>query len=159
MPFFTRKLWRDKNLYLRRLRPTARQTELYKFPRSGITRTTRIAPTLRYRGDKAMEFWEGMARDDALRREDPRKRLLIWLQENKEKPSMTVRAFSVAWRAYVQNEDIQLLRPTRGSTPLKILDVPLEKITKPQTVDQGKLDAWRQRQRQQQRKTRAAEAA
>jgi hypothetical protein len=99
--------------------------------------------TLRYNVEKAITFWEGISQDDGLRREDPRKRFLIWLQENKEKISTTARAFSVAWRAYVEGREIKLLRPTEPTTPLRISGVPLEEVMKKVPIDPKRLETWR----------------
>jgi len=65
---------------------------------------------LRYLPEKASEFWREIARDDRLSRDDPRKRFLVWLRVKKEKPANTARAFSVAWRTYLDGNDLKLIR-------------------------------------------------
>jgi hypothetical protein len=80
--------------------------------------------TIRYRSGDAEKFWPEMADDDGLSRSDPRKRFLMWLRENKEKPANTARAFSMAWRAFLEGNELKLIRfdPTK---PIDIRYVPL----------------------------------
>jgi hypothetical protein len=66
--------------------------------------------TLRHVPDKADEFWRGMAKDDGLRAHDPRKRFLHWLRTEKQRPAGVVRGFAVAWRAFLEDKELQLIR-------------------------------------------------
>jgi hypothetical protein len=97
---------------------------LYLFERAPVIACGLL--TLRYAPDKASNFWQEIARDDALSRHDPRKRFLVWLRENKEKPAGVARGFAVAWRNYLDETELKLIRfdPTR---PIQIRGVPLEK--------------------------------
>ncbi len=119
------------------------KANIYLFDRAPVIACGLL--TLRYNSEKAITFWEGIAQDDGLRREDPRKRFLIWLQENKEKISTTARSFSVAWRNYIEGRELKLLRPTEPSTPLKIMGVPLEEVMKKVPIDPKRLEMFREK--------------
>lgn len=47
--------------------------------------------TIRYRQVKGIEFWSGIAKDDGLAKEDPRKRFLVFLRDKKERPGRGAR--------------------------------------------------------------------
>jgi hypothetical protein len=82
--------------------------------------------TIRHKPDKAREFWSGMARDDGLRAHDPRKRFLHWLRNGKRiRPGTAARGFAVAWRAYLDDRELQLIRIVDQSKPVEIEGVPL----------------------------------
>jgi hypothetical protein len=99
--------------------------------------------TLRYQPEKASEFWSGIAADDGLRRDDPRKRLLVWLGLHREKPAMTARAFAVAWRAWIEGRDLELIR-FKSTSPIKIEGVPHEEATRESRFSPEILDNWRE---------------
>lgn len=69
--------------------------------------------TFRYQPSTATEFWEGVAKDDGLRRSDPRKLLLSYLAEstaNDPSKALQVRAVASAWNAYFDKREVTLLR-------------------------------------------------
>jgi hypothetical protein len=81
--------------------------------------------TIRHCPDKASEFWSGIARDDGLRAHDPRKRFLNWLRNGKRiRPGNVARGFAVAWRAFLEGKELQLIRFDQ-SKPIEITAVPL----------------------------------
>jgi hypothetical protein len=81
--------------------------------------------TIRHSPEKAREFWLGVARDDGLRAHDPRKRLLNWLRNGKRiRPGNAARGFAVAWRAFLEGKELQLIRFDQ-SKPIEIAMVPL----------------------------------
>ena len=82
--------------------------------------------TIRHMPEKAREFWSGMARDDGLRAHDPRKRFLLWLGKGKRvRPGTAARGFAVAWRAFLEGRELQLIRIVDQSKPVEIEGVPL----------------------------------
>jgi hypothetical protein len=81
--------------------------------------------TIRHLPEKAKEFWSGMARDDGLRARDSRKRFLNWLRSGKRiRPGNVARGFAVAWRAFLEDKELQLIRFDQ-SKPVDIQSVPL----------------------------------
>lgn len=81
--------------------------------------------TIRHVPENAREFWSGMARDDGLRAQDPRKRFLNWLRNgNRIRPGSAARGFAVAWRAFLEGKELQLIRFDQ-SKPVDIQSVPL----------------------------------
>jgi hypothetical protein len=81
--------------------------------------------TLRYMPEKARVFWHELARDDGLRAHDPQKRFLNWLRSGKRiRPGNSVRGFAVAWRAFLEGKELQLIRFDQ-SKPIEIMGVPL----------------------------------
>lgn len=60
----------------------------------------------------ATEFWEGFARDDGLKNNDPRKLLLLWLQENtgQNRKISQLRVVASAWNAFFDRKPITFLR-------------------------------------------------
>jgi hypothetical protein len=68
--------------------------------------------TLKHQREKALDFWEGAAADDGLKRGDARKALLNWLSDRKidtVKLDAAVAA-SLAWNAWYENRSIETLR-------------------------------------------------
>lgn len=66
--------------------------------------------TFRYQPKKAHEFWEGVAKDDGLKRNDPRKTYISYLldhvdQRNKERYKGP-RAAAVAWNAFFDGQKL-----------------------------------------------------
>jgi hypothetical protein len=99
--------------------------------------------TIRFIPEKAEPFWQDMARDDGLSREDPRKRFLLWLrQQHKAKPIHVARAFAVAWKAWVEGRTIELIRFS-GTSRLKLQNINLDAVQVKQTIDDETLDTWR----------------
>lgn len=109
------------------------QSNYYLFERASVMACALL--TLRYVPDKAKEFWSGAARDDGLARHDPRKRLLVWLRDNKEKPSDIARGFAVVWRSFLDDSEVKLIR-FDSTRPIDIRFVPLEN----ETAEAAKLD-------------------
>lgn len=102
------------------------QSNYYLFERASVMACALL--TLKYVPEKAKEFWSGAARDDGLSRHDPRKRFLVWLRENKEKPSDIARGFAVVWRMFLDNGEVKLIR-IDSTKPVDIRFVPLENET------------------------------
>lgn len=98
------------------------------FERAGVMACGLL--TLRYNKDKALEFWKGMAEDNRLSKDDPRKKYLVWLRsQHRAKPANAARAFNVAWRAFLKGRPLQLLRPNK-LTRVTIAEVPLDQIVR-----------------------------
>jgi len=84
--------------------------------------------TLRHQPGKAKEFWTGVARNDGLRRYDPRATLIqdlltrAWSQGNVRQ---RVQQTSMAWNAYCEGRDLKIIKCIEGAaltfwgTPLK----------------------------------------
>jgi hypothetical protein len=119
---------------LRRWAPEARayfelvhggeSTNMHLFQRAPVIACGLL--TIRYAPEKAQEFWSGMAQDDGLRAHDPRKRFLNWLRNGKRMgPGKAARGFAVAWRAFLEDKELQLIR-FEPSKPLEIQSVDLE---------------------------------
>lgn len=117
------------------------KSRMYLFDRAAVIASALI--TLRYVPEKAKEFWRGMAQDDGLAREDPRKRFLLWLDENKERPLLTAKAFAVAWRAFCEDRQIALIRFT-ATQPVKFVGVPLERVIRGTGIELSRIESWRQ---------------
>lgn len=114
---------------------------LYLFDRAAVIACALL--TLRYQQEKAATFWRGISQDDGLKREDPRKRLLMWLGLNKEKPTLTARAFAVAWRAWMDGREIEMIR-FKTNLPIKIEGIPLDDVTRKSGIASAKLESWRE---------------
>ena len=102
------------------------QSNYYLFERAPVMACALL--TLKHVPEKARDFWSGAARDDGLTRHDARKRFLIWLRDNKEKPSDTARGFAVVWRAFLDDSEVKLIR-IDSTKPIDIRSVPLESET------------------------------
>jgi hypothetical protein len=113
---------------------------MYLFDRAAVIACGLV--TLRYCYDQACEFWEAIAKDDGLSAKDARKRFLIWLQKNKERPQTTARAFALAWKAHLDGREMKLLR-FDPSAPLNIVGVPLERVSRPTNMDAERLNELR----------------
>jgi hypothetical protein len=98
--------------------------------------------TLRFLPQKAEPFWQDMARDDGLSREDPRKRFLLWLRQHKAKPAQVARAFAIAWKAWVEERTIELIRFS-GRSPLRLQNIDLDAVQIKPTINNETLDTWR----------------
>ena len=97
---------------------------MYLFDRAAVIACAIL--TMRHVPEKAVEFWSGMSRDDGLSRGDPRKRYLLWLRDGKHRAGDAARGFAVAWRAFLDQRDVTLIRiDSRRS--VEIRGVPLEK--------------------------------
>lgn len=73
--------------------------------------------TLKYQPSLAMEFWEGLAKDDGLRKTDPRKVLLADLQERPasgQQKGYQARGAAYAWNAYFDGREINYIRVSPG---------------------------------------------
>lgn len=68
--------------------------------------------TIKYQPEKAVEFWRGLAMDDGLRRDDPRKALLIdfgwrkWLKHGSDGCVV----ISLAWNAFYAGRTLQQIK-------------------------------------------------
>jgi hypothetical protein len=83
----------------------------------GKLRSAQIAAAafVTFRADTmvATSFWTGIARDDGLRKGDPRKTLLEWMRDTHlagSGPSSAAVAVARAWNAYRVNETINFIR-------------------------------------------------
>lgn len=69
--------------------------------------------TLRAEPDRAAEFWGGVAKDDGLRRGDPRKTLLDFIRDNHNSatgPSFALVACVRAWNAWQVGKELAVIR-------------------------------------------------
>lgn len=69
--------------------------------------------TFKYQPSTATEFWEGLAKDDGLKKTDPRKLLLTYLSETPASGGSKlaqVRTVASAWNAYFEQRAITFLR-------------------------------------------------
>lgn len=68
--------------------------------------------TFKAQPSMATEFWEGLARDDGLKKTDPRKQLLTYLAEHPATESRVVqsRAIASAWNAFFEKRTVTFLR-------------------------------------------------
>lgn len=75
--------------------------------------------TMRFQPNAAFEFWSTAAKDDGLRRNDPRKKLLTFLQENRSNSNTFrdhVQAAALCWNSFYRgDEQLQYLRLTASS--------------------------------------------
>lgn len=77
--------------------------------------------TIRANTDSAIEFWQGVAEDDGLRRGDPRKTLLDFLRDTHAAGgglTFTAAACARAWSAWEANKQLTMIRV--GRQPVKI---------------------------------------
>ncbi len=67
--------------------------------------------TIKCQPEKAAEFWQGLAADDGLSREDPRKKLIERLQDRKEAGSVPaqLQAAAAAWNAFFEGRKLKRL--------------------------------------------------
>lgn len=100
-------------------------TNMYLFERAPVIACGLL--TIRYVPERAVEFWQGIARDDGLSKDDPRKRFLVFLRDKKERPPGVARGFSPAWRAFLEGRSLDLLRPEKATSPISIRGVLLDK--------------------------------
>lgn len=67
--------------------------------------------TIRYQADRASEFWRGVAADDRLAKNDPRKTLLILLETiQKHDVNDTLSRAACCWNAWFRNEKLSQAR-------------------------------------------------
>lgn len=89
--------------------------------------------TARYQPRMAAEFWGGVAKDDGLRADDPRKVLLRWVINNPSRGSSNratqIRAAANAWNAFFLGRTLTHLKPSISE--LRILGTPLDQGVKP----------------------------
>lgn len=75
--------------------------------------------TFKYQASTALEFWHGLAYDDMLARNDPRKVLLKYLLANRITGPIEnfrqSRACALAWNAYYKANSLTVLKPGAGS--------------------------------------------
>ena len=81
--------------------------------------------TIKHQPKLAAEFWEGIARNDGLRKGDPRHTLINWLLTTHDKGSGEgyIAACAAAWNAFYGKRVLTYLRPT---TPAKINGTPFD---------------------------------
>lgn len=83
--------------------------------------------TMRYQPERARVFWEGVSKDDGLRRSDPRKALLIdfgnreWARKSSEGAVVT----SIAWNAFFSGRELTQIK-VHATTPVRILGTPYD---------------------------------
>ena len=71
--------------------------------------------TLKAHLSTAYQFWEGIAKNDGLRRGDPRATLIMWLMEGSSSrgaPSASIFAACKAWNYFVEGKPLQHLKVT-----------------------------------------------
>lgn len=74
----------------------------------------------KYQPRQALEFWRGMAQDDGLARNDPRKALLRWIQNNPVNQGQWLwptqsRVAAHAWAAFCKGESLTIIRPSQAA--------------------------------------------
>lgn len=102
-------------------------SESHNYSRAVMRRSILVACgayVLRYQPSAAAEFISGMAADDGLSQNDPRKRMLEWLRSNPsggKSPAVveTERRFRSAWNAFFDNRSIAALVAAADATPLR----------------------------------------
>lgn len=83
--------------------------------------------TLKHQPEKARLFWEGISKDDGLRRGDPRKALLIdftnreWGRKSSDGAVVT----SLAWNAFFTGRPLSLVKIVNGAS-VRILGTPYD---------------------------------
>lgn len=89
-----------------------------RYVASRLRKVTTLAAMLVTRRDApelADRFWSGVAADDGLTRDDPRKALLnVWANETAirvQNPAIELMQISLAWNAYVGKRPLRILRP------------------------------------------------
>lgn len=74
----------------------------------------------KYQPLQALEFWRGLAQDDGLAKDDPRKALLRWLLNNGVSggsagwPTQS-RAAAHAWAAFCKGQSLSIIRPSNAA--------------------------------------------
>jgi hypothetical protein len=82
--------------------------------------------TIRDQPEKGREFWLGLAMDNGLERDDPRKTLLRTLTTRRpDKPEIDSRLIALAWNAFYRGDRLQLLR-VRLKAPLRLLGTEID---------------------------------
>lgn len=84
-------------------------------------------PTYRYAPDKAKAFWQGMARDDGLSREDPRKAFLHYMVGNRRiepEPIHLSRTVARVWTAWHDKQTRVHVQAKRTTGPIRIAGTP-----------------------------------
>jgi hypothetical protein len=87
--------------------------------------------TARYQPIAAEEFWGGLAKDDGLTKNDPRKALLRFGVANRAEGGLTQRVYHakgamLAWNAFFENRSLEFCRPASMLTA-RILGTPMHK--------------------------------
>lgn len=84
--------------------------------------------TFKYQAEIAREFWEGVARDDGLRQEDPRKTLLKYLAERSigggNSAAEMMRGVASAWNAFYEKRRLKFIRVSTDM-PMVIIGTPV----------------------------------
>jgi hypothetical protein len=106
--------WRaTAQLYLELVAPAPRYLArmLRQVPLMSVGLATLLGPAPR-----AEEFWSGLARDDGLRRDDPRKAIVNHLHNvGKARPLTLVRAVAAAWNHFADGKPLTTIRvPFQG---------------------------------------------
>lgn len=75
--------------------------------------------------DKALEFWSGVAQDDGLRKTDPRKMLLRFLEDNPARGTAPIfgrlgHGVAVCWNAWVDGRELQIVKVYDETSPVKL---------------------------------------
>ena len=83
--------------------------------------------TIKHQREKAEAFWTGLAKDDGLRRNDPRKALLIDFgnREWGRKSSDGCVSTSLAWNAYFSGRALSQIKIVNGAG-VRILGTPFD---------------------------------
>jgi hypothetical protein len=86
--------------------------------------------TARYQPSMAEEFWGGMAKDDGLKANDPRKSLLRFASNHRVTGSsdreMHAKAAALAWNAYFKGQTLDVCKPAQMLT-IRIHGTPMHK--------------------------------
>lgn len=85
--------------------------------------------TAKYQPSVAAEFWGGLAKDDGLKANDPRKVLLRYMGNNRAhstaRPEQS-RATALAWNAFFEGRVIEYVKPNAAGD-MRILGTPMHK--------------------------------
>lgn len=83
--------------------------------------------TLKYQPERAAMFWAGVSQDDGLRRDDPRKALLIDLgsREWTRKSSDGCAATSAAWNAFFEERPLKRIQVTADAA-IRVVGTPFD---------------------------------
>lgn len=86
--------------------------------------------TLRYRPEKAKEFWEEASKDDSLGMYDPRKKFVNWIRERTkgEKSGYIARGFSRFWQKFLEGGEVRQYSTPDMRSHLKIEGVDFQNI-------------------------------
>lgn len=119
--------------------------------RHGMKAAYRRAPvvavgiaTVRYKKDRAREFWSGAVADDGLHKLDPRRALNQFLAQNSSgygDPVIYMRNIAGAWNKFYENGELQFLRPgDSGKVGVTIRGTPFKAAKLKSAVNVGPAD-------------------